>query len=54
MNYSKRHYTSHETTPRQRRIQAQHSFISAMNENIEILLGAIILGAGVIALFFFC
>jgi len=56
MNYESRiSYRSHDTTPRQRRIQAQRNAIeAAFNEVVSVALGALILGAGVIALFFFC
>jgi len=50
MNYAKRHYNSQDTTPRQRRLQAERRLLIArFHEHV-----GIILGAGILALFFFC
>jgi len=55
MNYAKPHYSSQDTTPRQRRLQAERRFfIARFHEHVGIILGALILGAGILALFFFC
>lgn len=53
MNYAKRHYTSHETTPRQRRLQAQRRFLLArFHERIGMILGGIAFAVIILALFF--